>query len=119
MDHLVSGRRTHGGSVAAPLASHVATKLAGFTDPWDVVLDPDLTSGEKRDILSDWASDARVVAGRPGLRMNTAGAIASWDDIMEGLRLIDAGIASAPRSRPSRVRRARFSGARMAWRKAT
>lgn len=115
MDTFASGRRPR--RVAPPSHPYLDTKRAAFGDPWDVVLDPDLTSAEKREILSDWASDARVVAGRPGLRMNAAGAVAAWDDIMEGLRLIDAEIAAASRPRVSRP--PRFSIARAAWRGAS
>lgn len=111
MDILASGGRRRG---AAPsFRSYLDARQAGFGDPWDVVLDPDLTSSEKREILSDWASDAHVVDGRPGLRMNAAGAVAAWDDIMEGLRLVDAEIAASRTPRPPRfaVSRAARRGA--------
>jgi len=40
----------------------------GFRHPLEVVKDPDLTTGDKRAILSSWASDACAVEGRPELR---------------------------------------------------
>ena len=84
-----------------------------------MVLDPDLTTGEKREILADWASDARAVDGRPDLRMNTTGAVASRDDILQKLRLVEAEIAALSRShggpRPSRLKpHVRARGLRMA-----
>lgn len=108
MEHLASGHRLPGGGAVAAAASCMEMKRAAYASPWDVVLDPDLTGSEKKEILSDWASDARVVEGKPGLRMSVFGAIASWDDIMECLRLVDAEIAALAQCRaavrPSRLR---------------
>jgi hypothetical protein len=39
-----------------------------FSQPSDVVNDPDLTLNEKRAILASWASDACAVESIPGLR---------------------------------------------------
>lgn len=39
-----------------------------FQNPDDVVKDPHLTSRDKREILSSWASDASAVQDEPGLR---------------------------------------------------
>ncbi len=41
---------------------------AAFAHPRDVVSDPDLTTHEKRAILSSWASDACAVESCPPLR---------------------------------------------------
>jgi hypothetical protein len=40
----------------------------GFQHPDDVVKDPDLSTDEKRAILSSWASDACAVRDEPHLR---------------------------------------------------
>ena len=59
-----------------------------FDSPLEVVEDPDLTIGEKRSILSAWASDARAVKNAPGLRANGRSQ-ATIDDILTALRLLD------------------------------
>jgi hypothetical protein len=60
-----------------------------FDSPLEVVEDPDLTIGEKRSILAAWASDARSVENKPGLRQVHGRSQASIDDIMTALRLLD------------------------------
>jgi|WetSurMetagenome_2_1015567.scaffolds.fasta_scaffold657884_1 hypothetical protein len=40
----------------------------GFTHPSDVLKDPFLDEGEKRAVLSSWASDASAVENQPTLR---------------------------------------------------
>jgi hypothetical protein len=40
----------------------------GFSHPRDVLKDPLLDPGEKRAVLSSWASDASSVEDEPGLR---------------------------------------------------
>jgi len=41
----------------------------GFNHPTDVLKDPDLDTGERRAILSSWASDANAVVSQPTLRL--------------------------------------------------
>jgi len=41
----------------------------GFNHPMDVLKDPDLETGERRAILSSWASDANAVESHPTLRL--------------------------------------------------
>jgi hypothetical protein len=60
-----------------------------FAHPMDVARDPDLTLNEKRAILASWASDACAVEAAPELRVNAAGKIVRWDDIMDALRMLD------------------------------
>ena len=60
-----------------------------FAHPMDVVRDTDLTLYEKRAILASWASDACAVAAAPELRLNPAGRLVRWDDIMDALRALD------------------------------
>ena len=57
----------------------------GFAHPMDVVDDGDLTSYEKRAILSSWAADACAVP-EPGRRA----AAVSFDDILDALHLVDS-----------------------------
>jgi hypothetical protein len=93
--NTASARGPLDGRGASTFLSYLDTKRAGFADPWDVVLDPNLTSIEKKEILADWASDAHAVEGRPDLRMNEAGAVLALDRILECLRLVDAEVAAA------------------------
>jgi len=81
-----------------------------FSDPSDVVSDPDLTLNEKRAILSSWASDACAVEAAPELRVNLAGNIVRWDDIMDALRELDR-VATTDTSRlRAQFRKRRFAG---------
>jgi hypothetical protein len=66
-----------------------------FAHPMDVARDPDLTLNEKRAILASWASDACAVEATPDLRVNKAGNVVRWDDIMDALRKLDGEVAAA------------------------
>lgn len=61
-----------------------------FAHPMDVVEDCDLTSYEKRSILSSWAADACVVKGDAELNRTINGAV-SFDDILDALRVLESG----------------------------
>jgi hypothetical protein len=76
-----------------------------FAHPSDVVRDRDLTRNEKRAILASWASDACAIEAAPELRLNSAGSVVRWDDIMDALRMLDgeAGGNNRPRPRYKRV----------------
>lgn len=58
-----------------------------FATPMDVVEDPDLTTNEKRAILSSWASDACAVS--PELRAPPESPVVKFDDIMDALKALD------------------------------
>jgi hypothetical protein len=78
-----------------------------FATPMDVVKDPDLTTNEKRAILSSWASDACAVS--PELRAPPQSPPVKFDDIMDALKALDgkeAERADYPRfiSRARRIR---------------
>ncbi len=61
-----------------------------FSDPRDVIDDPDLTLNEKRAILASWVSDACAVEAAPSLRRAPgSGTAVSVDDILEALRALD------------------------------
>src|SRR5204863_9696353 len=61
-----------------------------FDHPRDVLNDPDLTTQEKRAILSSWASDAGAVEEMPELRQPAGSKQSvSFDDIVDALRSFD------------------------------
>lgn len=63
---------------------------SAYRHPRDVLRDPDLTTYEKRAILSSWASDACAVADCPGLRHPPGAAEpVTFDAIIEALRSLD------------------------------
>lgn len=75
-----------------------------FRHPRDVVRSADLTLGEKRAILSSWASDAAAVASCPSLRApSDLGSTVSIDDILEALRELDGGPPLPPGGKPQRT----------------
>jgi len=61
-----------------------------FIDPMDVVEDCDLTTYEKRAILSSWAADVCAVkeVSGPGRSPHTESV--SFDDVLDALRMLDA-----------------------------
>jgi hypothetical protein len=78
---------------------------AAFEHPRNVLKDPDLTTYEKRAILSAWASDACAVESAPALRrppgLKTA---VSFDDIIDALRSLDDDPPPRPGGKSMRVR---------------
>ena len=74
-----------------------------FAHPMDVVDDCDLTSYEKRAILSSWASGACSVE-TSGTRP------AGFDDIMDALRALDRQVPYRPRPHYRRVLEKRTPG---------
>lgn len=73
-----------------------------YKHPDDVLDDPQLSSQEKRAILSSWASDACAVESMPALRqIPGAPEPVSFDAVIEALQRLDglehpSGIASEP-----------------------
>jgi hypothetical protein len=61
-----------------------------FIHPMDVVEDCDLTSYEKRAILSSWAADACAVRDASELDRSSQGTAVSFDDILDALRFLDS-----------------------------
>lgn len=59
-----------------------------FAHPRDVVDDCDLTSYEKRAILSSWAADACAVKEDPELNRTIDGGV-GFDDIVDALRVLE------------------------------
>ena len=70
--------------------------------------DPDLTMNEKRAILASWASDACAIEAVPALRPAANGKAITFDEIMEGLRLLDE-VARAGDGRAKYKKRHRFT----------
>ena len=63
---------------------------AAFARPLDVVKDPDLTTYEKKAILSAWASDACAVDSHPALRRPPgAQAPITFDEVLDALKSLD------------------------------
>jgi len=76
-----------------------------FRHPRDVLEDPDLTTHEKRAILSSWASDACAVESNPALRHAADGALVTFDEVMDALRsLDDDDPAPRPGGKGARIR---------------
>jgi hypothetical protein len=67
-----------------------------FRSPMEVVNDPDMTTQEKRAILSSWASDACAVEAAPELRHPAGGSPVRYDDIMNALKRLDGEAATKP-----------------------
>jgi hypothetical protein len=61
-----------------------------FSHPMDVVEDCDLTSYEKRAILSSWAAVACAVKDHRDPSRSFRGAAVSFDDILDALRVLDS-----------------------------
>ena len=94
-----------------PALDRLLSPARHYKHPDDVLSDSALNPGEKRAILSSWASDACAVESMPALR-HPLGARqpVSFDAIMDALQRLDAWGATAvkateivPRSGPQRL----------------
>jgi hypothetical protein len=65
-----------------------------FGHPMDVVEDCDLTSYEKRAILSSWAADVCAMDTDLGTGSPSQGVTASFDDIVDALHALEEGEAA-------------------------
>lgn len=78
---------------------------AAYEHPRDVLEDPDLTTYEKRAILSAWASDACAVESAPALRKAPgAKAVVSFDDVIDALHSLDDDLPPRPGGKSMRIR---------------
>jgi hypothetical protein len=94
-------------AVTDPELNALLHPASAFDHPRDVVTDPDLTVGEKRAILSSWASDACSVESQPAMRLpRGAKRPVPFDDIVDALRSLDRG----PLPKWKRVLRRQRSG---------
>lgn len=63
--------------------------LIGFMRPSEIVHDPVLTLGRKRQLLAYWGSDIHAVTGSPALRTYAFGPTVSIGDIQSAQRELD------------------------------
>ncbi|RYG56855.1 hypothetical protein EON80_28905 [bacterium] len=85
---------------------------ADYDSPEDVVVDPNLTTEQKRTLLASWASDTEAVKDCPYLRAPKAlRRPAPISDILDALRAIDDVPFHPPGGKPYRMKSiARASG---------
>jgi hypothetical protein len=77
---------------------HLLNPAAVFEHPRDVLNDPDLSTQEKRAILSSWASDACAVEEMPSFRQPPGSKRrVSFDEIVDALRSLDDDDPDRPR----------------------
>ena len=69
--------------------------LIGFWTPGEIVKDPMLTIGRKRQLLAYWGSDVHAVVGQPALRSYAHGPTVSIDDIKAALCELDTMVDNA------------------------
>lgn len=82
-----------------------------YEHPADVLKDPDLTTYEKRAILSAWASDACAVESAPALRRPPGTkAPVTFDEVIDALRSLDDDPPPRPGGKSMRTRRPGPSG---------
>jgi hypothetical protein len=94
-------------AVTDPDLNALLHPASAFDHPRDVVNDPDLTTEEKRAILSSWASDACSVESQPAVRLPLgAKHPVGFDEIVDALRSLDSG----PLPKWKRVLRRQRSG---------
>jgi hypothetical protein len=75
--------------ISDPELNSLLHPASAFDRPEDVVRDPDLTTEEKRSILSSWASDACSVESQPGVPPGAKHPV-SFDEIVDALRSLDS-----------------------------
>jgi hypothetical protein len=82
------------GQLSSPNLAALLNPAEAFCHPMDVVEDCDLTSYEKRAILSSWLADVCAVKsdGPSSERVS-----ASFDDILDALRALEADQPAEPR----------------------
>ena len=86
-DRLPAGLPRIAGRTTALDMAALMHPADAFDHPLDVVDDCDLTSYEKRAILSSWAADACAV---PGLSRPVQDSAVSFDDILDALHLVES-----------------------------
>jgi hypothetical protein len=94
--------------ISDPELNSLLHPASAFERPEDVVRDPDLSTEEKRAILSSWASDACSVESLPRVRLAPgAKRPVSFDEIVDALRSLDT---VPPPKWKRMIRRARSGG---------
>ncbi|WP_245426730.1 hypothetical protein [Mesorhizobium sp. YM1C-6-2] len=91
-----------------PALDRLLSPARHYKHPDHVLSDSALNPGEKRAILSSWASDACAVESMPALRHPLgAGQPVSFDAIMDALQRLDAWGATAVKATESCLGRGR------------
>ena len=75
------------GQTYSPEIGALLNPADAFGHPMDVVEDCDLTSYEKRAILSSWLANVCAVKSEPGTGLSEA----SFDEILDALRALETG----------------------------
>ncbi|MFC4174907.1 hypothetical protein ACFOYU_23100 [Microvirga sp. GCM10011540] len=76
-------------AAAMPVADPLEAGAAA-PEPWNVLADPAMTDGEKRELLASWASDACAVDSMPNWRrLPGTGTLVPLDDILGALQALD------------------------------
>ena len=102
---MTDTNRTLSWSALDPGIQALLHPSGAFDHPRDVLKDPDLTTHEKRAILSAWASDACAVESAPALRRPPGfKAPVSFDEIIDALRSLDDDPPPRPGGKSMRVR---------------
>lgn len=90
------------GRTKTPEMDALLHPAGAFTRPMDVVDDCDLTSYEKRAILSSWAADICAV---PGPSRTVQDSAVSFDDILDALQLVESEPGAVAEDGPDRHER--------------
>jgi hypothetical protein len=89
----------------APEIAALLHPSQAYAHPRDVVNDPDLTTYEKRAILSAWASDACAVESCPSVRrLPGAKGPVTFDDVLDALKSLDGEPPPRPGGKGMRLR---------------
>ncbi|MER8652614.1 MULTISPECIES: hypothetical protein [unclassified Mesorhizobium] len=76
-------------TLSAARSGKIETSLCLLDNPDDVINHPRLSRGEKRALLSSWASDACAVENQPALRRLDNGTVIPVDQILRALKALD------------------------------
>ena len=89
----------------APEIEALLHPSGAYAHPRDVVNDPDLTTYEKRAILSAWASDACAVESCPSVRrLPGAKGPVTFDEVLDALKSLDDEPPPRPGGKGMRLR---------------
>ena len=91
-DHTVSGLTSPQTSEVCLVRGLIGNPAGLFSHPCEVLGASDLSTGDKREILASWVSDACAVEGAPAWRrLPGSSALVAVDDILAALQALDRG----------------------------